>query len=337
MKKRNFLIAMAGISLALGMMVIGCDTDGGSNTKVKEGDIYAIPKRTFLSEQVPHPEASPPLLFAFTDTTGNAVGVYKVGYIANQIIAYSYFHYNGMGGTSTTFALTKTDETVISNLIADSVEGSVSVGATAKVSLGAEAGVDVSGFAAKVKEELEIGVSIGTTLAKMESYQTSKSVRTSETFNQVFNYNFDTYPEGHYVFGAFSYVDYYVAVSVNPSTKTVVGTTLYQGIASSVPELALEYSATNPTASGGLAISDNKKLNVNFTADPVKIIEEAAKYIATDPGTGTDTGNGTREGDTSTGDGPTGFGNGSGKDSGNDSSSDSGNGERERAFIGESK
>jgi hypothetical protein len=31
MKKRNFLIAMAGISLALGMMVLGCDQDGGSS------------------------------------------------------------------------------------------------------------------------------------------------------------------------------------------------------------------------------------------------------------------------------------------------------------------
>jgi hypothetical protein len=31
MKKRNFLIAMAGISLALGMMVIGCDQDGGGS------------------------------------------------------------------------------------------------------------------------------------------------------------------------------------------------------------------------------------------------------------------------------------------------------------------
>jgi hypothetical protein len=30
MKKRNFLIGMVGISLALGMMVIGCDQDGDS-------------------------------------------------------------------------------------------------------------------------------------------------------------------------------------------------------------------------------------------------------------------------------------------------------------------
>lgn len=280
--KKIFLIGMAGISLALGMMVVGCDTGtgGGSNTKVKEGDTGDIPERTFLSTQVPHPEASPPLVFAFTDPdTGNAVGVYNVGYIANQIIAYSYFHYNGMGGASTSFSFTTTGETVISDTITNSVETSVSAGATATVSTGVEVGVDVDMLTAKVKKEASLGVSLGTAVTKLESYQSTKTVRTTETFNQVFNYNFDTYPEGHYVFGAFSYVDYYLAVSVNPSTKTVVGTTLYQGINSGVPELALEYSATSPTARDGLAISDNKKLNVNFTADPEKIIEEAAKQV----------------------------------------------------------
>jgi hypothetical protein len=282
MKRMNFLIGMVGISLALGMMVIGCDTGsgGGSNTKVKEGDTAAIPERTFLSTQVPHPEASPPLVFAFTDPdTGNAVGVYNVGYIANQIIAYSYFHYNGMGGASTTLSLTTTNETVISNTITNSVETSVSAGATATVSTGVEVGVDVDMLTAKVKKESSLGVSLGTAVTKLENYQSTKTVRTTETFSQIFNYNFENYPVGHYVFGAFSYVDYYLAVSVNPSTKTVVGTTLYQGINSGVPELALEYSATSPTARDGLAISDNKKLNVDFTADPVKIIEEAAKQV----------------------------------------------------------
>jgi hypothetical protein len=279
--KKIFLIGMAGISLALGMMVVGCDTGGGSSSRGLSDEPSTASARAFLAAQVPRPEASPPLSFAFIDpVTKNAVGFYKIGYIANQVIAYSYLYYDGIKGFAPKFILTDTRETVISNTITSSVETSVSAGATATVSTAVEGGVDIAGLAVKAKNEFEFGVSLGTAVTKLESYQSVETVRTTQTFTQEYPYNFDPRPEGHYIFGAFSYVDYYVAVSVNPSTKTVVGTTLYHGIANSVPEIALEYSATDIRTNGGLAIGDNKKLNVDFTADPEKIIEEAAKQLS---------------------------------------------------------
>lgn len=43
MKRMNFLIGMAGISLALGMMAVGCDT-GGGGVYVKGGTTYEADK-----------------------------------------------------------------------------------------------------------------------------------------------------------------------------------------------------------------------------------------------------------------------------------------------------
>jgi hypothetical protein len=283
MKRMNFLIGMTGISLALGMMVIGCDTGGGGGGGPGTGGgggSSKEPAREFLSAQVPSPVASPPLLFAFMDpSTGNAVGVYKVGSIANQLIAHdALFYHDGLPGLAITFSLTNTNETAISRTITNSVEASVSAGVTTKVSVGVEAKV----LGGKVKGEAEVGASVEAGIKELESYQTTESVKTSRTFSQVYNFDFTERPEGYYIFGAFSFVDYYIAVSVNPSTKTVVKMDGYHGI-DSAPVTKLEYSATNPTASGGLAISNNKKLNVNFTADPVKIVEEAAKNPVVTP------------------------------------------------------
>jgi hypothetical protein len=280
MKRMNFLIGMAGISLALGMTVIGCDTGGGGGgvpgTSGGSGVPSTAKARDFLSTQSPSPVASPPLLFAFMDSeTGNAVGVYKVGSVANQLIAHdAIFPHDGIPGFVAKFSLTETETTTMSKTITNSVEKSLSAGVSTKVSTG----VEVSALAGmiKAKGSVELGASVEAGRKQIDSYQTAESVTKTRTFNQIFEFNFDARPAGYYIFGAFSYVDYYVAVSVNPTTKTVVETTLYHGI-NSVPVTALEYSATNPTAEGGLAIGNNKKLNVNFTADPVKIVEEAAK------------------------------------------------------------
>ncbi|MDR1867232.1 MAG: hypothetical protein LBQ77_03065 [Treponema sp.] len=269
----NFLTAMLGVSLVLGMTVIGCDNSGGG-----DGVLSTVAARAFLSTQVPQPEENPPLLFAFMDPdTKYAVGVFKTGSIPSQLIAHdAVYYHDGINGSAATFGLTNTNETEISNTIINSVETSVSVGATLKVSAGAEVGFDVGKLTAKVKNEVELGTSIESGIKKLEGYQTTTSVKTSRSFTQSYTYDFDARPEGYYIFGAFSFVDHYVAVSVDPATKTVVGIDEYHGIGST-PVIALEYSATNPTARSGLVISNDKKLNVDFTADPTKIIEEAAK------------------------------------------------------------
>jgi hypothetical protein len=84
--KRNFLIAMAGISLALGMMAVGCDTGGGG------GGSGGGSSRTFKDADgnveltiTERPLASTQAAYSITAPTSGEVFNYKLKVAGNQI------------------------------------------------------------------------------------------------------------------------------------------------------------------------------------------------------------------------------------------------------------
>ncbi|GHV67611.1 hypothetical protein FACS1894199_13430 [Bacteroidia bacterium] len=263
---------VCAVALLIGIAT-GCDKGSDLGGKIGEPEPKPEPPDPpFLSAQSPIPVTSPDLLIAYKDAE-HINGIYFVGSIANQIIAYDDVRFYDGKGLTMEYSMSNTTEQLISSTITSSVEAGINVNETVKASVG----VEIDMFLAKVKEQVEVSATIGTSLKEFESYQTTESVKTTITSSKKATYPFADRPEGYYIYGSFAFVDYYVEVSIDPATKKVVARTVYHGIYSPVPIYALQYSETNPFAGRGLLIADDKKLNVDFDVDVDKVISEANK------------------------------------------------------------
>ncbi|GHT67241.1 hypothetical protein FACS189452_04570 [Bacteroidia bacterium] len=258
------------VALSLGIAA-GCIKESETVNETSK-----TPDPAFLSAQSPNPVESPDLLIAYKDSA-YINGIYFVGSIANQIIAYDDVRFYDGKGLTMEYSMSNTTEQLISSTITSSVEAGVNVSVTEKITLGTDIKVGIAKVAeASVKEQFELSVTAGANLREMESHQSTESVKTTITSSKKATYPFADRPEGYYIYGSFAFVDYYVEVSIDPATKKVVKRAVYHGIASP-PIYALQYSETNPFAGGGLVIANNKKLNVDFDVDVDKIISEANK------------------------------------------------------------
>ncbi|GHV71374.1 hypothetical protein AGMMS49928_22850 [Spirochaetia bacterium] len=276
--KRKLRMQVGAAALAIGLVLAACPTDGVNGDKpINEGS-----PRDFLSNQAPSPITTPALLYAYIDpTTKNAIGVYKVGSIANQIITYKTpFYFNGYDGQTRTWTLTNTTERAISSTVANSVEIEVSGSTTVKYTVGAEAGFDVDMLKMKVKKETELSATLGISLKIFESYSSTTSVKETVSDSEAYTVKLDGWKPGYYIYGSFGFVDYFVEVTVNTETGKETERQLYHGIKPTGITTALEFSETYPINNNGdLAIESAKKLKIDFPVDAAALITEAKKQV----------------------------------------------------------
>jgi hypothetical protein len=173
----NFLIGMAGISLALGMTVIGCDQGTGGGTGPRNGGVLTINKTRY--ETVANTSPEPEIIDSYTDGTYNYYLIHP-GYVKLVPIAYGAADdYNGVTPIEVSFSRTEEIGSIVTNSVTSCVSRTVTNSNTQEFSAGLKVGTT---FAGVVDAELEAKWKGSWTNAEAKSYSTTSTHTTAESY-----------------------------------------------------------------------------------------------------------------------------------------------------------